>query len=98
MTPSAADRPRINHRRHVRAIWHGRCCVRAQARPALTQGRSNNRRRGAMSTGTGEAMAMDIWYELRLLEMSDLNAAADELLREADVMSGTPDGADDEEQ
>jgi len=43
-------------------------------------------------------MAMDIWYELRLLEMSDLNAAADELLREADAMSRTPDGADDEEQ
>jgi hypothetical protein len=43
-------------------------------------------------------MAMDIWYELRLLEMSDLYAAADELLREADAMSGTPDGAEDEEQ
>ena len=66
--------------------------------PARTEGRSNNRRRGVMSTETGEAMAMDIWYELRLLEMSDLNAAADELLREADAISGTPDGAEDEEQ
>ena len=43
-------------------------------------------------------MAMDIWYELRLREMSDLNAAADELLREADAMSVAPDDADDEEQ
>jgi hypothetical protein len=51
-----------------------------------------------MSTETGEPMAMDIWYELRLLEMSDLNAAADELLREADAISGTPDGAEDEER
>jgi len=43
-------------------------------------------------------MAMDVWYDLRLLEMSDLNAAADELLREAEAMSVAPDDADDEEQ
>jgi hypothetical protein len=41
---------------------------------------------------------MDIWYELRLLEMSDLNGAAIELLREADAMLRTPDEAKDEEQ
>jgi hypothetical protein len=43
-------------------------------------------------------MNMDIWYELRLFEMSDLNGAANELLREADVISGSSDDAEDEEQ
>jgi hypothetical protein len=43
-------------------------------------------------------MHMDIWYELRLLEMSDLNGAATELLREADEILRTADEADDEKQ
>jgi hypothetical protein len=44
-----------------------------------------------------QAMNMDIWYEFRLLEMSDLNGAANELLREADAISGSSDDAEDEE-
>jgi len=54
-------------------------------------------RHGAMSTGTGQAMDMDIWYELRLREMSDLNEAANELLREADTILRSPDDAKEEE-
>jgi hypothetical protein len=42
-------------------------------------------------------MHMDIWYELRLREMSDLNGAANELLREADATLGTPDDTEDED-
>jgi hypothetical protein len=67
--------------------------------PPLGRARSINRPARCDEHRNGaQAMAMDIWYELRLLEMSDLYAAADELLREADAMSGTPDGAEDEEQ
>jgi hypothetical protein len=29
-------------------------------------------------------MAMDVWYELRIREMSDVNEAAHELVREAE--------------
>ena len=43
-------------------------------------------------------MNMDIWYELRLREMSDLNGVADELLREADEMLRSPDDAEDEQE
>jgi hypothetical protein len=42
-------------------------------------------------------MDMDIWYELRLREMSDLNGAANELLREADAFLGAPDDTEEEE-
>jgi hypothetical protein len=42
-------------------------------------------------------MDMDIWYELRLREMSDLNGAANELLREADARLVAPDDPEDEE-
>jgi hypothetical protein len=43
-------------------------------------------------------MDMDIWYELRLREMSDLNGAANELLREADEVLGSPDDAEEEQK
>jgi hypothetical protein len=43
-------------------------------------------------------MNMDVWYELRLREMSDLNEAANELLRDADEILRSPDDADDEQQ
>jgi len=43
-------------------------------------------------------MYMDIWYELRLREMSDLNAAANELLREANEVLRSPDDAEEEEE
>jgi hypothetical protein len=42
-------------------------------------------------------MDMDIWYELRLREMSDLNGAVTELLREADARLVAPDDTEDEE-
>jgi hypothetical protein len=42
-------------------------------------------------------MDMDIWYELRLREMSDLNGAANALLREADADLGAPDETEDED-
>lgn len=42
-------------------------------------------------------MAMDVWYELRLREMSDLNEAANELVRDAeDSASDAPDQQDEE--
>jgi hypothetical protein len=42
-------------------------------------------------------MDMDVWYELRLLEMSDLNGATNELLREADAILRSCGDAEDEE-
>jgi hypothetical protein len=42
-------------------------------------------------------MAMDIWYELRIREMSDVNEAANELVRDAEESAGcSPDQEDDE--
>jgi hypothetical protein len=41
-------------------------------------------------------MAMDVWYELRLLEMSDVNEAAHELVREARSTSDSSDEEDEE--
>ena len=43
-------------------------------------------------------MDMDTWYELRLREMSDLNAAATELLREADEVLRSPDDSEEEQK
>ena len=43
-------------------------------------------------------MNMDIWYGLRLLELSDLNEAASELLRDAQEALPAPDAADDEQE
>ena len=42
-------------------------------------------------------MAMDIWYELRIREMSDVNEAANELVRDAEQSAGdSPDHEDQE--
>ena len=41
---------------------------------------------------------MDIWYELRLREMADLNGVVDELLREADKVLRSRDDAEDEQE
>jgi hypothetical protein len=42
-------------------------------------------------------MAMDVWYELRIREMSDVNEAANELVRDAEESaSGAPDGEDED--
>jgi hypothetical protein len=43
-------------------------------------------------------MAMDLWYELRLLEMSDVNEGAHALVREAVKQSASqsPDQEDEE--
>ncbi len=43
-------------------------------------------------------MDMDVWYELRLLELSDLNEATNELLRDADEILRAPDEAEEEEE
>jgi len=42
-------------------------------------------------------MHIDIWYELRLREMSDLNEVANALLREADAILPPPDEAEEEQ-
>lgn len=42
-------------------------------------------------------MAMDVWYELRLLEMSDVNEAAHALVREAQESASQPPDSEDEE-
>ena len=40
---------------------------------------------------------MDVWYELRLRELSDLNEAATELLRKAEaLLPPPPDKAEEE--
>jgi hypothetical protein len=45
----------------------------------------------------GTEMAMDVWYELRIREMSDVNEAASELVRDAEELaSGAPDQEDEE--
>ena len=42
-------------------------------------------------------MTMDLWYELRIREMSDVNEAASELVRTAEESaSGSPDQEDEE--
>ena len=43
-------------------------------------------------------MNMDIWYELVLREMSDLNGVANELLREANEVSRSRDETEDEQK
>ena len=40
-------------------------------------------------------MAMDVWYELRIREMSDVNEAANELVRDAEESAR---GASDDEE
>jgi hypothetical protein len=42
-------------------------------------------------------MAMDVWYELRIREMSDVNEAAHELVREAEESPGSSPDQEDEE-
>jgi hypothetical protein len=42
-------------------------------------------------------MAMDVWYELRIREMSDVNEATNELLRDAEESAGgSPDQEDED--
>ena len=42
-------------------------------------------------------MAMEVWYELRIREMSDVNEAANELVRDAEELAcGAPDQEDEE--
>ena len=43
-------------------------------------------------------MDMDIWYEFRLREMSDLNGVANELLREAGEVLRSPDDTEAEQK
>jgi hypothetical protein len=42
-------------------------------------------------------MQMDIWYELALREMSDVNGAATEIRREAESLDAAIEDADDDE-
>jgi hypothetical protein len=57
----------------------------------------NSRRVRRVSALRGTAMAMDVWYELRIREMSDVNEAANELVRDAEESaSDAPDGEDEE--
>jgi hypothetical protein len=42
-------------------------------------------------------MSMDLWYGLRLLEMSDLNELTNELLRDAEQTLATETTEDEEE-
>jgi hypothetical protein len=43
-------------------------------------------------------MGMDVWYELRLREMSDLNEAANALLRDADEVLAAPEKPEQDEE
>lgn len=40
---------------------------------------------------------MDVWYELRILEMSDVNEAAHELVRDAEQSAREAPDQEDEE-
>lgn len=42
-------------------------------------------------------MAMDVWYELMIREMSDVNEAANELVRDAGYSAAESPDQDDEE-
>jgi hypothetical protein len=42
-------------------------------------------------------MAMDVWYELRIREMSDVNEAATALMRDAEESTGGPADHEDED-
>jgi hypothetical protein len=42
-------------------------------------------------------MAMDVWYELMIREMSDVNEAANELVRDAEQSATESPDEDDEE-
>src|SRR5207249_8766766 len=66
--------------------------------PAGGDGRSNRPAGAKAAPDRAQAMDMDTWYELRLREMSDLNAAANELLREANEVLRSPDDAEEEEE
>ena len=60
-------------------------------------GLGRNGRRATEDAPRGTAMAMDVWYELRIREMSDVNEAANELVRDAEESaSGAPDGEDED--
>ena len=42
-------------------------------------------------------MAMDVWYDLRLREMSDVNDTANDLVRDAEESAcGAPDQEDED--
>jgi hypothetical protein len=42
-------------------------------------------------------MGMDVWYELRIREMSDVNEAAHALVRDAEQSAREPADEEDEE-
>jgi hypothetical protein len=42
-------------------------------------------------------MGMDVWYELRIREMSDVNETAHELVRDAEQSAREPADEEDEE-
>jgi hypothetical protein len=42
-------------------------------------------------------MQMDIWYELALREMSDVNGAATEIRREAELLDAATEEADEDD-
>ena len=42
-------------------------------------------------------MAMDVWYDLRLREMSDVNDAANELVRDAEESASRAPDQEDED-
>src|SRR5260370_38118208 len=68
--------------------------------PPLGDGTADhNRPAGAKpAPDRAQAMNMDTWYELVLGEMSDLNAVANELLREADEVSRSRKNTEEEQQ
>jgi hypothetical protein len=41
---------------------------------------------------------MDVWYELRIREMSDVNEAANELVRDAEQSDSAGDSPDHEDE
>jgi hypothetical protein len=41
---------------------------------------------------------MDLWYGLRLLEMSDLNELTNELLRDAELTLAATDATEEDEE
>ena len=60
-------------------------------------GLGRNGRGCAGNASRGRAMAMDLWYELKIREMLDVNEATTDLVRDAERSAAEAPDQEDEE-
>jgi hypothetical protein len=78
-------------------VWHARCFTGVAKQSPEAVGLGRNGLRGCESNAPrGAAMAMDVWYELMIREMSDVNEAAHELMRDAESAREASDQDEEE--